>query len=49
MKSCGKPEALKHNLSGLWSRRISQRDRVIYTFNENRVYIVAIGSHYDQY
>ncbi len=26
----GKPEPLKHNLSGLWSRRISQKDRVIY-------------------
>jgi toxin YoeB len=26
----GKPEPLKHNLSGLWSRRLSQRDRIIY-------------------
>jgi len=26
----GKPEPLKHNLSGLCSRRISQKDRVIY-------------------
>ncbi len=25
----GKPEPLKHNLSGLWSRRISRKDRVI--------------------
>ncbi|MEA2028454.1 MAG: Txe/YoeB family addiction module toxin [Campylobacterota bacterium] len=29
----GKPEALKHNLSGLWSRHISQKDRLIYSFN----------------
>ncbi len=25
----GKPEPLKHNLSGLWSRRLSQKDRVV--------------------
>lgn len=42
----GKPEALKHNLSGLWSKRISQKDRLIYTFDEEYVYIFAIGGHY---
>ena len=26
----GKPEPLKHNLSGLWSRRLSRKDRLIY-------------------
>ena len=25
----GKPEPLKHNLSGLWSRRLSQKDRIV--------------------
>jgi toxin YoeB len=30
----GKPEGLKHNLSGLWSKRISQKDRLIYQFDE---------------
>ncbi len=44
----GKPEALKHNLSGLWSRRISHQDRLIYTFDEQRIYIFAIGGHYDK-
>jgi len=44
----GKPEQLRHNLSGLWSRRISQRDRLIYRFDEHSVYIFAIGGHYDQ-
>ena len=43
----GKPEPLRHNLSGLWSRRISQRDRVIYRFDENAIYIFAIGGYYD--
>lgn len=44
----GKPEPLKHNLSGLWSRRISQKDRLIYRFNDMSIYIFAIGGHYDQ-
>jgi toxin YoeB len=42
----GKPEPLKHNLSGLWSKRISQKDRLIYKFDEEYVYIFAIGGHY---
>ena len=45
----GKPEALKHNLSGLWSKRISQKDRLIYKFDDEHIYIFAIGGHYDQY
>ena len=44
----GKPEPLKHNLSGLWSRRISQKDRVIYKYDKDCIYIFAIGGHYDQ-
>jgi toxin YoeB len=44
----GKPEPLKHNLSGLYSKRISQKDRLIYKFDDNCVYIFAIGGHYDQ-
>ena len=45
----GKPEPLKHNLSGLWSKRISQKDRLIYKFDDKNVYIFAIGGHYDQH
>jgi len=44
----GKPEQLKHNLSGLWSRRISLRDRVIYKYDKDYIYIFAIGGHYEQ-
>lgn len=44
----GKPEQLKHSLSGFWSRRISHKDRVIYKFDDDYVYIFAIGGHYDQ-
>ncbi len=43
----GKPEPLKHNLSGLWSRRISRKDRLIYKFDQNYVFVFAIGGHYD--
>lgn len=42
----GKPEALKHGLSGLWSRRLSQKDRLIYRFDAEVIYIFAIGGHY---
>lgn len=42
----GKPEPLKHQYQGLWSRRISQADRVIYRFDEETIYLFAIGGHY---
>jgi toxin YoeB len=45
----GKPEHLKHNLSGLWSKRISQKDRLIYKYNDEYIYIFAIGGHYDDH
>ncbi|MCQ8118038.1 Txe/YoeB family addiction module toxin [Methylomonas rosea] len=45
----GKPEPLRHNLSGLWSRRISHKDRLIYKFDDSYIYIFAIGGHYDQH
>ena len=43
----GKPEPLKHQYQGLWSRRISEKDRLIYSFNNKCIYVVAIGGHYD--
>ena len=45
----GKPEKLKHNLSGFWSRRLSQKDRLIYRYDDKSVYIFAIGGHYDKF
>jgi len=45
----GKPEQLKHNLSGFWSRRLSQKDRIVYQFDDDYVYIFAIGGHYDSF
>jgi toxin YoeB len=47
-KGTGKPEAPKHNLTGLWSRRISHKDRLIYRFDDDHVYVFAIGGHYER-
>ena len=48
-KGMGKPEQLRHNLAGFWSKRISQKDRLIYKFDDNSIYIFAIGGHYDDH
>ena len=48
-KGLGKPEPLKHKLSGLWSKRISQKDRLIYKFDDVYIYIFAMGGHYADY
>lgn len=42
----GKPEPLKENLSGYWSRRINDVDRLIYKVEENDIYIIACRYHY---
>lgn len=42
----GKPESLKGNLSGYWSRRITEKDRLIYRFDETAIYIAACKGHY---
>tara|TARA_B100000315_G_scaffold260719_1_gene324409 strand:+ start:649 stop:912 length:264 start_codon:yes stop_codon:yes gene_type:complete len=46
-KGMGKPEQLRYNLSGFWSRRLTRGDRVIYKFDDKAIYIFAIGGHYD--
>ncbi|MBK1650129.1 Txe/YoeB family addiction module toxin [Rhabdochromatium marinum] len=45
----GKPEALRHNLSGFWSKRLTQKDRLVYKFDDTHIYIFAIGGHYDAF
>ena len=42
----GKPELLKHQLSGLWSRRITEEHRLIYKVLENEVVIISCRFHY---
>jgi len=39
----GKPTPLMHEFSGVWSRRISQKDRAIYKYDSEFIYIFAIG------
>ncbi len=42
----GKPEPLKHELSGYWSRRITDEHRLIYIISENRIKVISIRFHY---
>lgn len=42
----GKPEALKHALSGFWSRRITDEHRMVYRVEKNALEIVQLRFHY---
>ena len=42
----GKPEPLRENLSGWWSRRIDDSNRIVYRIREGRIEIIQCGSHY---
>ncbi len=46
----GKPEQLKHNLSGYWSRRLNREHRLIYIVEENIVTVTVISAmgHYEK-
>ncbi len=43
----GKPEPLKHDLKGYWSRRITKEHRLVYTFNNERLLILSCRGHYE--
>ncbi len=43
----GKPEPLKHSLSGYWSRRITNEHRIVYKIHDNQVLIVQLRYHYE--
>ena len=43
----GKPEPLKHNLSGMWSRRINRQHRLIYEVEQDTVLILSAKGHYE--
>ncbi len=45
-KGLGKPEPLKHNFTGYWSRRITDEHRLIYSIDENNVNIISCRYHY---
>lgn len=44
----GKPEPLKYDLTGLWSRRIEREHRLVYQANDNEILIYSCRYHYDK-
>lgn len=46
----GKPEQLKHDLTGRWSRRIDQKNRIVYRVSDdnNTVFILSLRGHYEK-
>ena len=45
-KGTGKPELLKHDYNGYWSRRIDKEHRLVYKITENSIKIVSCKYHY---
>lgn len=48
-KGMGRPEALKHELTGYWSRRITEKDRLVYKIDEQdeqNIIIIGCKGHY---
>ena len=43
----GKPEPLKYGLSGAWSRRINDKDRLTYYLKDDVLVIISCKNHYD--
>lgn len=46
----GNPEPLKYELSGFWSRKVNQKDRLIYKVDDNivTVFVISAMGHYNQ-
>ena len=42
----GSPEALRHDLSGFWSRRITAEHRIVYKADEDEVFVLQLRYHY---
>jgi toxin YoeB len=45
-KGVGKPEPLKETMSGFWSRRIDDTNRLVYAVEKHRVVIISCRYHY---
>lgn len=43
----GKPEPLKHNLKGYWSRRINDQHRLVYKVTDTEIIIISCKFHYN--
>ncbi len=44
----GKPEALRFSLSGKWSRRITDKDRIVYEISKSQIKIYSLKGHYEK-
>lgn len=44
----GKPEAMKHQLAGCWSRRIDHEHRLVYRVEAGTVYVMQCRFHYER-
>ena len=44
----GKPEPLKHQLQGWWSRRIDDEHRLVYRIEGNEIHIMSCRTHYGE-
>lgn len=42
----GKPEALRHNLSGWWSRRTTDEHRMVYRISDDELHLASLRYHY---
>ncbi|MBQ7158637.1 MAG: Txe/YoeB family addiction module toxin [Treponema sp.] len=45
-KGIGDPEPLKHELTECWSRRINEKNRIVYFIEGDKAFILQCGSHY---
>ncbi len=43
----GKPEVLRGDLKGYWSRRINDEHRIVYTIRPNEIIVISCRSHYN--
>lgn len=43
----GKPESLRGSLSGYWSRRIDETNRIVYFWKDNVIYVISCRGHYE--
>ena len=47
-RGIGKPEPLKYNLSGKWSRRINRLNRIVYSVENNIITVYSLRGHYNE-
>ncbi len=47
-RGLGKPEPMRHKYRGLWSRRITQEHRLVYSVTDENISVVSCRFHYDK-